>query len=69
MRSFIALIHKDANRDAVAILVDAPQAPAKPVRVNITLPGDLLESIDRHAAEKGLMRSGFLARAAQRELA
>ena len=58
-----------ANLDGVAILVDAPQEPAKSVRVNITLPDDLLESIDRHAAANGLTRSGFLARAAQRELA
>jgi predicted RNase H-like HicB family nuclease len=57
------------NRDGVAILVDAPAPTPKSVRVNITLPDDLLESIDRHAAAKGLTRSGFLARAAQKELA
>ena len=58
-----------ANRDGVAILVDAQQQAAKSVRVNITLPDDLLESIDRYAAANGLTRSGFLARLAQRELA
>lgn len=58
-----------ANREGVAILVDAPQRSPKSVRVNITLPDDLLESIDRHAAANGLTRSGFLARAAQKELA
>jgi predicted RNase H-like HicB family nuclease len=57
------------NRDSVAILADAPQKPSKSVRVNVTSPDDLLESIDRSAEEKGLTRSGFLARAAQKELA
>lgn len=57
------------NRDGVAILVDAPKPVAKSVRVNITLPDDLLVCIDRHAAAQGLTRSGFLARAAERELA
>jgi predicted RNA binding protein YcfA (HicA-like mRNA interferase family) len=56
------------NRDGVAILVDAPRQTAKSVRVNITLPDDLLKSIDRQAVKKGLTRSGFLARAAKREL-
>jgi predicted RNase H-like HicB family nuclease len=68
--SSLADIMADAiNRDSVAILVDAPQKPSKSVRVNVTLPDDLLESIDRSAEEKGLTRSGFLAGAAQRELA
>ena len=57
-----------ANRDAVAILVDAPQQAAKSVRVNITLPADVLDEIDRYAESQGLTRSGFLARAARKEL-
>jgi predicted RNase H-like HicB family nuclease len=56
------------NRDAVAILVDAPKATGKSVRLNITLADDLIEQIDRHAEEHGLTRSGFLARAARRAL-
>ncbi len=56
------------NRDAVAILVDAPRAAAKSVRVNITLPADVLDEIDRYAESQGLTRSGFLARAARKEL-
>jgi predicted RNase H-like HicB family nuclease len=68
--SSLADIMADAvSRDGVAILVDAPQKPSKSVRVNITLSDDLLESIDRRTEEKGLTRSGFLAGAAQRELA
>jgi predicted RNase H-like HicB family nuclease len=57
-----------ANRDGVAILVAARTDVPKSVRVNITLPQDILEQIDRYAEEQGLSRSGFLARAAKREL-
>jgi hypothetical protein len=56
------------NRDAVAILVDPPRNVAKAVRINITLPADVLDAIDRYAEAQGLTRSGFLARAARREL-
>jgi predicted RNase H-like HicB family nuclease len=56
------------NRDAVAILVDPPRNAAKAVRINITLPADVLDAIDRYAEAQGLTRSGFLARAARREL-
>ena len=51
------------NRDAVAFLVD-PLPSAKPVRVNVMLPGDLLRRIDR--ATKN--RSRFLAEAAREKL-
>ncbi len=57
------------HRDAVAILVDAPKHAAKSVRINITLPSDILDEIDRYAEAEGLSRSGFLARAAKREMA
>jgi len=63
-----AIMADRSNQDGVAILVDAPLATAKSVRVNITLPDHLLDKIDRHAAAHGLTRSGFLARAAQRAL-
>jgi predicted DNA binding CopG/RHH family protein len=54
------------NRDAVAILVKAPPATAKAVRVNMTVPEDELERIDKFAAEHGMTRSGFLLHAAKR---
>ena len=57
------------NRDAVAILVDLPETPGRSVRINITLPEDVLRQIDRFAANHGLTRSRFLARAARKELA
>ncbi len=56
------------NRDGVAILV-APRTDAKKaVRVNVTLPEDVLEQIDRYAKAHGFTRSGFLTRAAQRAM-
>lgn len=54
------------SRDAVAFMVPGPTG--KTVRVNITLPEDVLHAIDRYAEEHGLTRSGFLSRAARREI-
>ncbi|CDZ60866.1 DNA-binding protein, CopG family [Neorhizobium galegae bv. orientalis] len=56
------------NLDGVAILVTLKTQVAKAVRINITLPEDVLERIDRFAADHGLSRSGFLARAASHEI-
>jgi metal-responsive CopG/Arc/MetJ family transcriptional regulator len=35
------------------------------VRVNVTLPEDLLQAVDRYAEEHGFSRSGLLAKAAR----
>lgn len=57
------------NEDSIAVLtVAAPNASPKIVRVNITLPGDVLGAIDHYAEAHGLTRSGFLARAAKRAM-
>jgi predicted RNase H-like HicB family nuclease len=58
-----------ANRDGVAFLVPVRTAPARIVRVNVTLPQDVLAKIDRYAKEHGFTRSGFLAQAARRAIA
>jgi predicted RNase H-like HicB family nuclease len=58
-----------ANRDAVAVLIPAPVSTAKSVRINITLPADVLEEIDRRAEREGFTRSGFLAQAARKAMA
>lgn len=63
------IMSKRDNRDAVAILIDTPKIASKAVRINITLPSDVLDEIDRYAEAQGLSRSGFLARAAKREMA
>jgi predicted RNase H-like HicB family nuclease len=54
------------NKDGVAILVAVKTDAAKSVRVNVTLPEDVLAQIDKFAKERGLSRSGFLAQAAKR---
>src|ERR1700761_2320202 len=63
-------IMKDAeNRDGVAVLIAAPTAEVKSVRINITMPADVLEQIDRCAEREGFTRSGFLAQAAKKVMA
>lgn len=52
------------NREAVAIFVPV----RKSVRVNITVPADVLAEIDRYAESHGLTRSDFLTQAAKRAL-
>jgi predicted RNase H-like HicB family nuclease len=56
------------NRRGVAILVPVKGQAPKAVRINITLPEDVLGEIDRFAEARGLTRSGFLARAARRAI-
>lgn len=57
-----------ANRGAVAILVPVKTEASKVVRVNITLPQDLLFKIDEFASANGFNRSSFLAIAAKAEM-
>src|SRR3954451_22368022 len=52
------------NRDAVAFLIELPRQAARAVRVNVTLPEDLLREIDRVSTN----RSRFLAEAARAKL-
>lgn len=56
------------NREGVAVLIAAPSAPVKSVRVNVTLPSDVLEQIDQYAEREGFTRSGFLAQAAKKAM-
>src|SRR5437016_14653213 len=37
------------NKNGVAVLIEAPAAEVKSVRVNITMPADVLDEIDRYA--------------------
>ena len=46
------------NRTGVAILVSVKTEQPKAVRVNVTLPEDVLEQIDRYAEAHGFTRSG-----------
>jgi predicted RNase H-like HicB family nuclease len=59
-----AIMTDPDNADGVATLVDVPAGPARAVRINVTLPADLLEAIDRASTN----RSRFLADAARAKL-
>lgn len=63
--SLDAVARLPESRNAVAFLVSVHEAPAKIVRVNITLPAAALARIDAAAEAAGLTRSGFIARAAK----
>jgi predicted RNase H-like HicB family nuclease len=66
--SLEAVMADRENRSGVAILVKAPQKATRAVRVNVTVPEDDLDRIDRFADEHGYTRSGFLLHAAKREM-
>lgn len=52
--------------DVVAFLVvSIPEIKSKTIRVNITLPEDILHKIDVTAKKRGMSRSSFLSHAAQ----
>ena len=52
--------------DAIAILVvSVSEAKPRSVRVNITVPEDMLRKIDTVAKKRGMSRSSFLVHAAQ----
>lgn len=57
------------NRDGVAVLIAAPAPDVKTVRVNVTLPADVLSEIDKYAEREGFTRSGFLVQAAKKAMA
>lgn len=54
------------NRSGVAILVSVKTEQPKAIRVNITLPEDVLAQIDQYAEAHGFTRSGLLAQAAKK---
>jgi predicted RNase H-like HicB family nuclease len=63
------IMSKPENRSGVAILVSMKDDLPKVVRVNVTLPGDVLEQIDKYAEAHGYTRSGLLAQAAKKLMA
>lgn len=66
--SIEAIMAERENRDAVAILVPVKAEAKRAVRVNVTLPEDVLERIDLYAESHGFTRSGFIAKAAQKAM-
>ena len=57
------------NRSGVAILVSVKNDQPKVVRVNVTLPGDVLEQIDKYAEAHGYTRSGLFTQAVKKLMA
>jgi metal-responsive CopG/Arc/MetJ family transcriptional regulator len=39
------------------------------VRINVTIPADILDQLDQYAEREGFTRSGFLAQAAKKAMA
>jgi predicted RNase H-like HicB family nuclease len=62
-----AVMQDPDNRNGVAVLVPL-RTQKRAVRLNITLPEDVLREIDNYAEKHGLTRSGFLAQAARRQM-
>jgi predicted DNA binding CopG/RHH family protein len=63
-----AVMELPDSKGGVAIRVAVKTQAPKCIRVNVTLPEDILERIDKSATSRGLTRSAFLTRAAKREL-
>ena len=59
-----AIMENPENREAVAFLVEVATRPTKAIRINVMLPQDLVEAIDRTTKN----RSRFLAEAARSKL-
>jgi len=58
---------QDGVDEAARILVRA-EMPGRAVQVNVDLPEDLLDAVDRYAAANGYSRSGLLAQAVREKL-
>ncbi len=61
-------IAADPDIDEAARVLVRFDVPGRAVRVNITMPEDLLEAIDRFAKGHGYTRSGLLAHAAREHI-
>jgi predicted RNase H-like HicB family nuclease len=57
------------NRNGVAVLMCIKTEQARAIRVNVTMPEDVLTQLDRYAAAHGFTRSRLLTQAAKRLLA
>ncbi|NVN84722.1 MAG: type II toxin-antitoxin system HicB family antitoxin [Rhodopseudomonas sp.] len=64
-----SIMQNPQNRNGVAVLVPVIPPAVRSVRINITLPADILEQIDAYAEREGFTRSGFLAQAAKKSMA
>ena len=58
----------DADVVEVARVLVRADLPNRTVRVNITMPADLLAAVDRYAVQTGYSRSGLLAQAVRERM-
>jgi predicted RNase H-like HicB family nuclease len=63
-----AVMDDPVSRDGVVTLISTREQPKRAIRVNVTLPEDVLAAIDRYAENRGFTRSGFLTLAAKRAM-
>jgi predicted RNase H-like HicB family nuclease len=63
-RALDKILVEREHRDGVPFLVDAQSPKSRAVRVNITLPKKVLDSVDGFARKTGTSRSALLAEAA-----
>src|SRR5207249_4930034 len=54
--SLEAIMGDADNKDGVAVLIPAPAALPKSVRINVTIPADVLDQIDRYAEREDFTR-------------
>jgi len=66
--SLEAIMADAEHRHGVAVLIPLAEGPPKAIRVNITLPEDVLGEIDAYAERHGYTRSEFLAAAARKAI-
>jgi predicted RNase H-like HicB family nuclease len=59
-----AIMAEPDNQEAIGFVVDVPSRATRAVRINVTLPEDLIQAIDRRTTN----RSRFLADAARQRL-
>ena len=64
-----AIMTDPANQDALPFLVTIEEKESRAMRINVTLPEDVLKRIDAYATTHGMSRSRFLARAAEQAMA
>lgn len=64
--SLTAIMADPHNSSGTAILVSLKTETKKAVRINITIPEDVLQEVDAYAEAHGVTRSGFLVQAAKR---
>lgn len=58
-----------ANREGIAFLISVRTEQPRAIRVNVTMPEDVLAQFDRFAETHGFTRSGLLTQAAKKLLA